>query len=57
MLRLLRFEATDLDFGSGSGPPVQGPAEALMMAMTGRPAALGDLDGAGVPVLPNGLST
>ena len=48
----LRFEATDLDwrFG-GAGPLVCGPAEALMMAMCGRSAVLGDLDGDGVRVL------
>jgi uncharacterized protein (TIGR03083 family) len=47
----LGFEATDLDWRWGSGPVVAGPAEALMMAMTGRLVALGDLDGDGVRVL------
>jgi uncharacterized protein (TIGR03083 family) len=47
----LHFEATDLDWRSGTGPEVAGPAEALMMAMTGRPVALGDLDGPGVRLL------
>ena len=47
----LRFEASDLDWHSGAGPAVCGPAEALMMAMTGRAVALGELDGPGVPVL------
>jgi uncharacterized protein (TIGR03083 family) len=47
----LRFEATDLDWTSGSGAVVAGPAEALMMAMTGRPLALGELDGPGVFLL------
>ena len=47
----LRFEATDLDWSAGAGALVVGPAEALMMAMTGRTVALADLDGPGVPVL------
>jgi uncharacterized protein (TIGR03083 family) len=47
----LRFEATDLDWSSGAGPLVAGPAEALMMAMAGRTVALGELDGSGVPLL------
>jgi hypothetical protein len=33
------------------GPPVTGPGEALLMAMCGRPAALADPTGAGVPIL------
>jgi uncharacterized protein (TIGR03083 family) len=52
----LRFEATDLDWASGTGPVVAGPAEALLMAVTGRPVALGELDGPGVPVLRDRLS-
>ena len=47
----LRFEATDLDWRWGDGADVAGPAEALMMAMAGRPVALGELDGPGVRVL------
>ncbi len=47
----LRFTATDLDWAWGAGPLVTGPAEALMMALTGRPVALGELDGPGVRVL------
>jgi uncharacterized protein (TIGR03083 family) len=47
----LRFEASDLDWSWGSGPDVSGPAEALMMAMTGRPTVLGELDGPGVRTL------
>jgi uncharacterized protein (TIGR03083 family) len=52
----LRFEATDLDWSWGSGPALSGPAEALMMAMTGRAVALGELDGPGVPILRNRLT-
>lgn len=39
----LRFQATDMDWALGEGEPVAGPAEALMMAVTGRIAALDDL--------------
>jgi uncharacterized protein (TIGR03083 family) len=47
----LRFEATDLDWSWGAGPELAGPAEALMLAMTGRRVALSELDGPGVPIL------
>jgi uncharacterized protein (TIGR03083 family) len=52
----LRFEAADLDWSTGAGPLVTGPAEALMLAMTGRGVALSELDGPGVPILRNRLS-
>jgi uncharacterized protein (TIGR03083 family) len=52
----LRFEAADLDWSAGAGPLVTGPAEALMLAMTGRDVALTELDGPGVPILRNRLS-
>ena len=51
----LRFEASDLDWFSGVGSLVAGPAEALMLAMTGRKVALSELDGPGVPILRNRL--
>jgi uncharacterized protein (TIGR03083 family) len=44
----LRFEATDMDWSSGSGPLVSGAAEALLMAIGGRAAAVEDLAGDGV---------
>jgi uncharacterized protein (TIGR03083 family) len=47
----LRFEATDLGWAAGAGPVVSGPGEALMLALTGRPVALADLSGDGLPVL------
>lgn len=47
----LRFAATDLDWGSGSGPEVHGTAEALALALVGRREVLDELDGDGVPVL------
>ncbi|WP_297700105.1 maleylpyruvate isomerase family mycothiol-dependent enzyme [Mycobacterium sp.] len=46
-IRGLRLRATDLDWTHGDGPEVTGPGEALLMAMTGRPAALVDLGGPG----------
>lgn len=52
----LRFEATDLDWTWGEGPVLSGPAEALMLAMTGRTVALAELDGPGVPILRNRLA-
>lgn len=52
----LRFEAADLDWSTGTGPLVTGPAEALMLAMTGRGVALSELDGPGVAVLRRRLS-
>lgn len=50
-IRGLRLRATDVDWTRGAGPEVTGPGEALLMAMTGRPAALADLDGPGVASL------
>jgi uncharacterized protein (TIGR03083 family) len=49
--RGLRLVATDLDWTSGHGPEVVGPAEALLMAVAGRPHALGELTGDGLPTL------
>ncbi len=45
------LRATNSDWTHGSGPEVTGPAIALVMAMTGRKAALDDLSGPGVEVL------
>jgi hypothetical protein len=50
----VRLRATDLDWESGDGPLVTGPAEALAMAITGRAAALADLHGPGVARLQRG---
>lgn len=47
--RGLRMQATDLDWCWGDGPEVSGPGEALVMAMLGRPHALADLAGDGLP--------
>jgi uncharacterized protein (TIGR03083 family) len=50
-IRGLRLRATDVDWTHGRGPEVTGPGEALMMAMTGRRAAVADLDGPGKATL------
>jgi uncharacterized protein (TIGR03083 family) len=49
--RGLCLVATDLDWSHGSGPEVTGAAEALLMVIAGRPAALPELDGPGVALL------
>jgi uncharacterized protein (TIGR03083 family) len=45
------LRATDTAWSHGTGPEATGPAIALVMAMTGRSAALDDLSGPGVEVL------
>jgi uncharacterized protein (TIGR03083 family) len=47
----LRLVATDMTWSSGDGPEVRGKAEAILMAVNGRCAALADLDGPGVQLL------
>ncbi len=47
----LTLKATDTDWSHGSGPVVEGPAVALMLATTGRKQALDDLTGPGVETL------
>ena len=47
----LYFRATDQEWSSGGGLELAGPSEALALAIAGRPVALADLDGGGVPVL------
>jgi uncharacterized protein (TIGR03083 family) len=47
----LTLRATDADWTHGSGAEVSGPIMALMLAMTGRKAALDDLTGDGVATL------
>jgi uncharacterized protein (TIGR03083 family) len=47
----LHLRATDIDWSHGAGAEVTGPAEALIMAMSARPAALDDLSGDGVATL------
>ncbi|OBH19974.1 maleylpyruvate isomerase family mycothiol-dependent enzyme [Mycobacterium sp. E3247] len=50
-IRGLRLRATDVDWEHGRGSEVTGPGEALLMAMTGRTAALADLAGSGLQTL------
>ncbi|RDH79991.1 maleylpyruvate isomerase family mycothiol-dependent enzyme [Mycolicibacterium moriokaense] len=47
----LHLVATDIDWSHGGGPEVQGPGEALLMAMAGRSDALSDLSGPGKDTL------
>lgn len=48
----LRFEATDIDWNSGTdGRLVRGPSAALILVLSGRNDALDDLEGDGVEVL------
>ena len=49
--RGVHLVATDLDWSHGKGPEIRGSGEALLMAMAGRPDALGDLEGPGTAVL------
>ena len=45
------LKATDTDWAHGSGPAAEGPMVSLLLAMTGRKAALEDLTGDGVETL------
>ena len=47
----LRLESEDVDWSHGSGPTVSGDADALLLALTGRRAALDHLTGEGVETL------
>jgi len=47
----LTLRATDTDWSYGAGPEVSGPILSLVMAMTGRKAAIDDLTGDGVATL------
>ena len=47
----LRLEATDIDWSHGQGATVTGAADALMLAIAGRSAALNELHGDGVALL------
>ena len=50
-MRGLTLVAKDIDRRAGEGPEVYGPAEALVMCVGGRSAALDELDGPGVSTL------
>ncbi|MHB8681905.1 MAG: maleylpyruvate isomerase family mycothiol-dependent enzyme [Acidimicrobiales bacterium] len=47
----LSLRATDAAWSHGTGPEVSGPLLALLLVMTGRKAALSELQGPGVEVL------
>lgn len=47
----LHLQATDAEWSTGDGPDVSGPLVSLILAMTGRKAAVGDLSGEGVATL------
>jgi uncharacterized protein (TIGR03083 family) len=47
----LTLVASDVEWRHGEGPEVTGPIMSLVLAMTGRGAALEDLSGPGVPTL------
>jgi uncharacterized protein (TIGR03083 family) len=47
----LQFKSTDLDWQAGEGLAVNGPAEAIIMALAGRPIALDRLNGPGLAIL------
>jgi hypothetical protein len=50
-IRGLTLTATDLDWTTGTGPAVEGPAEALLMAIAGRRGVVQELSGPGQPTL------
>jgi uncharacterized protein (TIGR03083 family) len=52
----LRLVATDLDWGTGTGLEVRGPAEALLMCLAGRRDAMTDCSGPGMAELRSRLS-
>ena len=56
LARGVRLAPTDLEWSHGSGPEVTGPAEALLMAITGRASAIGELAGPGLPVVAGRLT-
>ena len=47
----LRLAASDASWTHGDGPEVTGPLTSLILAMSGRTGALGDLSGPGVELL------
>ena len=49
--RGVTLRATDMDWCLGDGPEVTGPAEALLMTLAGRRAAMSDLSGDGKALL------
>lgn len=56
LCRGVRLAPSDLDWRHGCGPEVTGLAEAVLMAVTGRGSAVGELGGPGLPVLAGRLA-
>jgi uncharacterized protein (TIGR03083 family) len=52
----LRLAATDCSWSAGTGPLAEGPIAAILLALTGRSAAVERLSGPGVPELSNRLA-
>jgi uncharacterized protein (TIGR03083 family) len=52
----LTLRATDADWSAGEGPEVSGPITSIILAVSGRKAALADLSGAGLETLRPRLS-
>ncbi len=52
----LRLVASDLDWASGDGPEVSGPALSLLLTVVGRPAGLDGLGGEGLSTLQSRLA-
>jgi uncharacterized protein (TIGR03083 family) len=50
-IKRFRYTATDIDWTAGSGSEVRGPIDALLLLLTGRPAAFPRLSGPGVDAL------
>lgn len=50
-LGTFQLTAADVEWTVGDGSPVQGPIAALLLLLTGRTVAIGELSGAGVAVL------
>jgi uncharacterized protein (TIGR03083 family) len=55
-LRGLRLLATDTGWSHGTGAPVSGPAESVLLAIAGRTAGMDALAGDGVPLLRHRLA-
>lgn len=51
LMSQIRVAATDTDVSVGDGPVVIGPASSLLLAISGRRAALDDVDGPGTNAL------
>ena len=56
LARGVRLTTTDLDWSHGRGSELTGPAEAVLMAVSGRHSAIGELAGPGQQVLARRLA-